>query len=273
MFEQIIDHTRSLCPLVHNITNYVTTNDCANMVLACGGSPIMADDAGEVEDVTSICDSLVINIGTLHKQTLPAMIKAGKRANELGHPVILDPVGVGVSRQRTQAVRDLLAEVHFSVIRGNLSEIKAIANGVGTAKGVDAALADTMDCSFDEVIALTRSLASRCNCIIAATGATDVVSDQHHSFLIGNGHPMMSKITGAGCMLTAVMGTWCGANRDNLLQAAAASAAAVGLCGEIAYQKMIETKTGTSSMRTYLIDAMSLLDTPTLLGGMKVEIR
>ena len=134
MFSSYLQQVQQQKPLVHCITNYVTVNDCANMVLACGASPIMADDGREVEDITSICNSLVINIGTLNERTIAAMIKAGKKANALGHPVILDPVGAGASALRTDTVFQLLKEVKFTAIRGNISEIKTVALGTGTTK-------------------------------------------------------------------------------------------------------------------------------------------
>ena len=124
MFKTEFANVRAKCPLIHNITNYVTVNDCANMVLACGASPIMADDAAEVEDITSICGGLNINIGTLNSRTITSMLLAGKKANQLGHPVVLDPVGAGASRLRTDTAFRLLKDVQFTVIRGNISEIK-----------------------------------------------------------------------------------------------------------------------------------------------------
>ena len=127
MFEQIFENVRQKSPLVHNITNYVTVNDCANMLLACGGSPIMADDPEDAVEITAICGGLNINIGTLNQRTIPAMLAAGKRANELGHPVVLDPVGAGASTLRTDTALRLLSEVKFAVIRGNISEIKTLA--------------------------------------------------------------------------------------------------------------------------------------------------
>ena len=124
MFKTEFENVRRTCPLIHNITNYVTVNDCANMVLACGASPIMADDAAEVEDITTICGGLNINIGTLNSRTITSMLLAGKKANQLGHPVVLDPVGAGASRLRTDTAFRLLRDVKFTVIRGNISEIK-----------------------------------------------------------------------------------------------------------------------------------------------------
>ncbi|MEZ3471008.1 MAG: hydroxyethylthiazole kinase, partial [Schaedlerella sp.] len=132
MQKELLENVRNSHPLIHNITNYVTVNDCANILLACGGSPIMADDVEEAEEITSICGGLNINIGTLNQRTIPAMKKAGIKANELGHPVVLDPVGAGASRLRTGTAMNLLEHVRFSVIRGNISEIKTLALGSGT---------------------------------------------------------------------------------------------------------------------------------------------
>ena len=138
MLKEMLDHVRKKCPLIHNITNYVTVNECANILLACGGSPIMADDAEEAEEITAICGGLNINIGTLNQRTIPAMHLAGKKANELGHPVVLDPVGAGASKLRTNTAKALLEDIHFTVLRGNISEIKTLALGQSGAKGVDA---------------------------------------------------------------------------------------------------------------------------------------
>ena len=142
MFAEMFENVRKNCPLIHNITNYVTVNDCANMVLACGASPIMADDKDEVEEITTICTGLNINIGTLNARTIESMLLAGKKANELSHPVVLDPVGAGASALRTQTAFKLLEQVKFTVVRGNISEIKTLAVGAGTTKGVDADVSD-----------------------------------------------------------------------------------------------------------------------------------
>ena len=123
MFKTIFENVREKCPLIHNITNYVTVNDCANIVIACGASPIMADDKEEVEEITTICSGLNINIGTLNSRTIDSMLIAGKKANELSHPVVLDPVGAGASKLRTNTAMKLLEEVKCTVIRGNISEI------------------------------------------------------------------------------------------------------------------------------------------------------
>lgn len=274
MFEKILANVQEKSPLLHSITNYVTVNDCANIALACGASPIMADDAKDVFDITSICNALVINIGTLNERTINAMIIAGKRSNELNHPVILDPVGAGASALRTETVFKLLKEVKFSVIRGNISEIKTVYAGSGSTKGVDAAESDAVnENNMDQVINFAQDLSQRTGAVIAITGATDIVTDSEKVYVIKNGHPMMSRITGSGCMLTTLIGAFCGANNDHILDATAAAVSAMGLCGELAYQKVVATDGGTGSFRTFLIDYMSKLNSELLNGGIKIESR
>lgn len=274
MFKEILKNVNEKKPLVHCITNYVTVNDVANILLACGGSPIMADYQKEVEEITSICNTLYINIGTLNESTIVSWLKAGKKANELSHPVILDPVAAGASTLRTSTAFQLLDEVKFSVIRGNVSEIKTLYRGTGTTKGVDADVSDTItDENLDEAIAFAKELSARTGAVIAISGAIDIVADTDKAYIIRNGHPLMSKITGTGCMLTAVIAAYCAANPDNLLDATSAAVCAMGLCGELAYDKMIKNDGGTSSFRTYLIDAMSKMDAAILEGGMKLESR
>ncbi|MBQ2183279.1 MAG: hydroxyethylthiazole kinase, partial [Lachnospiraceae bacterium] len=141
MLGNCLENVRKNVPLVHNITNYVTVNDVANVLLACGGSPIMSDEPLDVEDITSICGGLNINIGTLNQSSIKGMFLAGKKANELNHPVLLDPVGAGASKLRTDTAVNLIKEIKFTVIRGNISEIKTLALGSGTTKGVDADVA------------------------------------------------------------------------------------------------------------------------------------
>ena len=139
-----LENVRCMAPLIHNITNYVTANDVANVLLACGASPIMADEEAEVEEITAHCQGLNLNLGTLHQKKIPAMVKAGKMANNLGHVVVLDPVGVGASSFRKQTVEQLLKEVQFDAIRGNISEIKTLASLNSSGKGVDADNTDTV---------------------------------------------------------------------------------------------------------------------------------
>ena len=196
---EYLENVRNTVPLVHNITNYVTVNDVANVLLACGGSPIMSDEAEDVEDITSVCGGLNINIGTLHKTSIEGMFRAGRKANELGHPVLLDPVGAGASALRTNTALGLMKELNLSVIRGNISEIKTLALGSGTTKGVDADVADAVtEGNLDEAVAFVKKFAEETGTIIAVTGAIDLVSDGKTCYVIRNGRPEMGKITGTG---------------------------------------------------------------------------
>ena len=272
MFAGLLQRVRENRPLVHAITNYVTVNDCANIALACGGSPIMADDAKEVVEITSLCSALVLNIGTLNARTVDAMLLAGRRAKELGRPVVLDPVGAGASALRTRTAVRLLREVRPSILRGNLSEIRALAAGGGTTRGVDA---DTADAVTEETLSgavdFVRRFAGETGAVVAATGAIDIVADGARVYLVRNGHPMMSRITGTGCMLSEVVACFAGANPDRLLESTAAAVAAMGLCGELAWADVSGKGGGTASLRAGLIDRMSLLDGETLARGMKIE--
>jgi len=275
MFSEIIKNVKNNTPLVHNITNYVTVNDCANILLACGGSPIMADDLEEVEEIVSISSALVINIGTLNSRTIESMIKAGKKANELNIPVILDPVGVGASSLRTDTANKLLNEIKFAVVRGNISEIKALGiTDAKGAKGVDADLADSInEENLDEVVEYIKSLSEKLSSVVAVTGAIDIVSDSKKTYIIRNGHPMMGKISGTGCMLSSIIGAYCGANKDNIVDATAAAVCIIGLSGQLAYEKILKNDEGTSMLRTHLIDFMSKIDDEILEEGAKFEIR
>lgn len=273
MLKERLENVRRSAPLVHNITNYVTVNDCANILLACGASTIMADDMAEVSEITALCGALNINIGTLNAQTISSMIMAGKKANQLGYPVILDPVGVGASRLRTDTAYQLLQEIKFTVIRGNISEIKTLALGEGSTKGVDADVADAVTAeTLDKAIDFAKKLAGKTGAIMAITGAIDIVADATTAYVIYNGNPMMSKITGTGCMLTAMTAAYLAANPGAALEATTAAVTAMGLCGEKAYYQLSETQ-GNSTYRNLIIDAIYHLNGDELEGGARYEIR
>lgn len=273
MFEELFENVRTRCPLIHNITNYVTVNDCANMLLACGGSPIMADDPEDAVEITAICGGLNINIGTLNQRTISAMLAAGKKSAELHHPVILDPVGAGASTLRTRTVETLMEEIPFTVIRGNMSEIKTLAGGKGTTRGVDVDVADRVsEENLDQAVTFAKNFARETGAVIAITGAIDIVADQDRAFCIYNGRPEMSAITGTGCQLSALTAAFVTANPDHPLEAAAAAVSAMGLCGEIAWQRMSAVD-GNSSYRNYIIDAMYNLSPRALEEGARYEMR
>lgn len=273
MFAEMFENVRKTCPLIHNITNYVTVNDCANMVLACGASPIMADAKEEVEEITSICSGLNINIGTLNARTIESMLLAGKKSNELGHPVVLDPVGAGASALRTQTASKLLEQVKFTVVRGNISEIKTLAVGTGTTKGVDADVSDRVtEENLSEAVSFAKAFAEKFSCVVAITGAIDIVADANIAYCIRNGHPMMSSITGTGCQLSALTAAFLCANPNQPLQAAAAAVCAMGLAGEIAHSRLTEMD-GNSTYRNYIIDAVYRLTPEALEKGARYEVR
>lgn len=253
----MLENVRKTSPLVHCITNYVTVNDCANILLAAGASPIMSDDQGEVEEIVSICGGLVINIGTLNRQTVPSMFLAGKKANALGKPVILDPVGAGASKLRTETAAELISEIKFSVIRGNISEIKALKYGSGSTKGVDADKSDAVTAeTLDDTISFAKAFSKKTGAVIVITGAVDIATNGDNVYLVHNGHEMMSKITGSGCMLSALLGAFLAANPEKTLDAAAACLCAAGITGETAYQRFLDGKSGNASFRNGLIDAV-----------------
>lgn len=274
MLGKYLDNLRAKGALIHNITNYVTVNDCANILIACGGAPIMADDKDEVVEITSICAGLNINIGTLNSRTIESMFIAGRKASELGHPIVLDPVGAGASRLRTDTAKKLMDELKLSVIRGNISELKALALGSGGAKGVDADVADAVtEENLDSSVAFVKKLAANQNAVVAVTGAIDIVADNDRAFVIRNGCSMMSQITGSGCMLSAMTAAYITANPENTLEAAAAAVCAMGLCGEKALEITQKNNEGNSSYRNRLIDEIYKLTGEELDKGARYEIK
>ncbi|HMM05553.1 MAG TPA: hydroxyethylthiazole kinase [Clostridiales bacterium] len=273
MLKEMLLKVKENKPLIHNITNYVTVNDCANILLGCGASPIMADDIDEAAEITSLCGGLTINIGTLNQHTIPAMFAAGKKANELGHPIVLDPVGAGASKLRTETAFRLLKEVKPTVIRGNISEIKTIAMGRGTTKGVDADAADAVTgATLAQTVALAKNLALETGAIIVITGAIDTVSDGKKTFCVFNGHPLMSEITGTGCQLSCLIAAYLTANPGSPLTATVAAVCAMGLCGEKAFERLTDLD-GNASYRNYILDAIYRLTGDDLESGGKYELR
>ena len=274
MFAESLNEVRRICPLVHCITNYVTVNDCANVLLACGASPVMADDEREAEDIVSIASSLVINIGTLNSRTIPSMFKAGRRANELGLPVVLDPVGAGASSLRTATAMELIAEIDFAVIRGNISEIKAIAVGESKTRGVDASDPVLLDGDLlADVICLIRKLREKTGAVITVTGPKDIVAGEKDLYIIKNGHPMMSRVTGTGCMLSVITGAFCAAAPSDLAVAAASAAGMFGVAGELAFERLTSEGGGTSTYRSYIIDEVSNMTPEKMREAVKIETR
>lgn len=246
--------------LIHHITNYVTVNDCANVVLAIGASPIMADELSEVEEMVGICDALVLNIGTANQRTIASMLKAGKAANAKGIPIVLDPVGVGATAFRRQSVAKLMDTISFSVIRGNMAEIKTIAGLEAKSAGVDS-LEEESD---GAKIAL--NLAKKLGCVIAITGKIDVVSDGTLCYTLQNGDMALTQVTGTGCMSTSLIGSFIGAS-NNAFASALAGILTMSISGELA-----EKSKGIGSFHTSLINRIGQMDLRTILERCNVSL-
>ena len=261
----MIATVRERCPLVHAITNYVTVNDVANSILAIGASPIMSDDISDVEDIVSISQALVINIGTLNERTVRSMIAAGRKANELSIPVVLDPVGAGASGFRNSTVDRLLDSIGFTVIRGNLSEMAYIDGQVSGTKGVDSSMTE----KDADPVAIATSVADRTGAVAAITGRVDTVVKDGRVARISSGCAAMGRITGTGCMLSGIIGGFVGTGEDPFM-ATAEAIASMGAAGLIAYEKT--RNVGTGSFRVALIDALSMMDDETIKEMGKLEI-
>ena len=277
-------------PVIHCITNYVTAGDVANIILACGGSPIMADHPEEVLEITALSDCLLLNIGTPKETTEAAMEAAGLEANRQNHPVIFDPVGIGASRYRTEISLSLLKKVKATVIRGNASELRVLLkeltgkngqpeNGfISSPRGVDASPHDEIREETLETLKETaRALSAATGAVTVMTGAIDIVSDGKETWLIRNGCSQMSRITGSGCMLDGMIAAYTAAagpasSQNAIFQAAALATAAAGLCGERAAERAEKTSGGTGSFRCCFLDEVSLLKDSTLKGGRNIEI-
>ena len=261
-------------PLVHCITNYVTANDCANILLACGASPIMADSPSEAEEITAASQALVLNLGTFNESRFQAMRKSAGTAERLGLPIIIDPVGVGASQIRREAFARLAQEVKISVVRGNVSEINSLALNASKRGGVDAEEAD-----FKGETVLTAAsrnamcLGKKLGCTVVMTGVADIITDGANVANVKNGVSMMSQITGSGCMLSSLIGAFCGAHLDSCFDAAVSAAAMFGLCGEEALKITKVQKGGTGTFRTCLIDAVSLMKKKEFERGISVELQ
>ena len=254
---------RKISPLVHHITNYVTVTDCANITLAVGASPVMADDPAEAADMTSISQCLVINIGTLNARTVESMLAAGRVANGSGIPVVFDPVGCGATPFRTEMTKRILKEIHVDVIRGNISEIACIAGLHSCTKGVDASAEDR----GTDAVVVARNVSQIYHVVTAVSGAVDIVTDGIQAFAVENGCEMMSRITGSGCMETSVLGSFCGARSENIFEAVLCGMIYMGLCGEIAEEKA--GKIGLGAFRGALIDAAGNMTVERLIKGAK----
>ena len=261
---ELLARVRAEAPLVHNITNYVVMNSSANILLAAGASPVMAHAPEEAAEMAGFAGALVLNIGTLTGPWVESMILAGKAANKRGIPVVLDPVGSGATKFRTETCRRLLRELRISVLRGNASEIASLV-GVSAAatRGVDAAGGIS-----PELAAAAGAFALREACVIGISGERDLVTDGRRTFRIANGHPLMTRVTGTGCGLSAIVGAFCAVARDcEPVEAVAAAFAYYGLCGEKAWS----VSTAPGSFFSAFVDALHAVSPAEVMAGIRVE--
>ena len=275
--DETLKNIKATIALTHCITNSVTINDCANAVLAIGGSPFMAEDVEELEEVVSIADVLVINIGKLSKDQIEAMEISSKVANKTNTPIILDPVGVGVTELRNKTTLNLIKNYNITAIRGNITEIKAIAKLTGiidesnVAKGVDV---NSDDIITDENLKangdIIKNLANELNTTILASGPIDILSDGTTTISIDNGDDMMPLITGSGCMLSSIVGSCIGGS--NPFDGSLIAILAMNIAGEKARAKVDEKDEGTGSFRAYLIDYLYKTNSETLINEANIKI-
>ena len=255
-----VERIRAEAPLVHNITNYVVMNTTANALLGIGASPVMAHATEEVEEMVALSRALVLNIGTLSASWIEAMFKAGRAAGRRGIPVVLDPVGAGATSFRTETAERLLTEIAPTIIRGNASEIRALANASGDTKGVDSTH------TSEEAQDAARSLAARWGCVVVVSGATDRIVSDAGVLRVYNGHPMMPRVTGLGCTATALVGAFAAVN-PSPREAAAHAMAVMGIAGEMA----AERPAGPGSFQMHFLDALYQIQESDIQLRLRVE--
>ncbi|MGD0447362.1 MAG: hydroxyethylthiazole kinase [Candidatus Dormibacteria bacterium] len=248
-------------PLIHQITNYVVMNETANITLAVGASPVMAHALAEVEEMAGYAGALVLNIGTLSPEWVDAMVLAGRAANHHGAPVVLDPVGAGATRMRTDACRRILAEVAVAIVRGNAAEVSALIGETAKIRGVDSV-------SAGDPGALAAAAARALGCTVAVTGAVDHIAGPGGSAAISNGVAILGQVTGTGCMSTALCGCFAAVNRDDPLRAATEALAAFGVAAEHA----AVGARGPGSFHVNLYDCVAGLDPETLDAEVHIEV-
>jgi hydroxyethylthiazole kinase len=244
---------RAQHPLVHQITNYVVMNETANVTLALGASPVMAHALDEVAEMAAVASALVLNIGTLSPEWVEAMVVAGRVANRHATPVVLDPVGAGATRMRTEAARRILAEVEVAIVRGNAAEVAALVGEAAQIRGVDSL-------GSGDAGALAETATARLGCVVAVTGPVDHVAGPEGSAAVSNGVAMLARVTGTGCMATALCGCFAAVNREDPQRAAVEALAAFGVAAEQA----LAGAHGPGSFHVNLYDSVAGLDPETL---------
>jgi hydroxyethylthiazole kinase len=256
---EILDRIHHRHPLIHHMTNWVVMNDTANATLALGALPVMSHAKEEVAEMVGAAGALVLNPGTLYPDLVEAMIIAGRRANELGVPIIYDPVGVGATKYRNDTAELILKELHLAVVRGNSGEVGALAGAGGEVKGVESVQ------GVADPAGVARELAKRRATVVAITGKRDIISDGTRAFGVDNGHELLKTVTGTGCMATTVIAIFCAVESDKLL----ATAAALATYG-LAAQNAARGARGPGSFRAALIDCLYNLKPAEVTKGARI---
>jgi len=259
---QDVRRIREQSPLIHNITNYVVMNSTANALLAIGAAPVMAHAPEEVEDIVGLASALVINIGTLSRPWIESMRQAMLAARRRGIPTVLDPVGAGASRLRTQTCLELLAAAPATIVRGNASEIRALQVSGASTRGVD-----SRD-SAEAALAAGRELGAATGAVVSISGPVDLIVRGLEVIEVANGHPLMPRVTGLGCAASALTGAFAAVNPDPLA-AAAHAMAVMGLCGE----RAAERSEGPGSFHVAFLDALYQLDAATIRARLRLQRR
>lgn len=257
-----LEELRARKPLVHHITNMVVMNETANATLAIGALPVMAHAREEVAEMVGIAGALVLNIGTLTPSSVESMLVAGKRANELGVPVVFDPVGAGATRLRTDTALQLLRELKMAVVRGNAGEVGVVAGVGGEVRGVESIGVG------GDVLEIGRALAAKHGTVAAITGKRDVITDGRRVAYVDNGHQMLTTITGTGCVSTTMVAAFAAVEPDPVL-AATAGLVCLGIAGELAAGKAA----GPGTFQAALFDALYNLDRPTIARLCRAEVQ
>ncbi|MDX8366900.1 hydroxyethylthiazole kinase [Cytobacillus sp. IB215665] len=242
-----LNKVRERQPLVHNITNVVVTNFTANGLLAVGASPVMAYAKQEVADMAKIAGALVLNIGTLNETEIEAMIIAGKSANEHGVPVVFDPVGAGATAYRTETAKRIINEVQVAIVRGNAAEVANVIDEKWNIKGVDAGE------GAGDVVDLAKKAALKLNTTVVITGQSDIITNGKTTYIVNNGHQLLTKVTGTGCLLTSVIGAFAAVEQD-IVKAAVSAVAYYGVAAEVAYEKQ-----GMNGVGSFQIELLNQL--------------
>lgn len=259
---QNIAKVKEYSPLVHNITNFVVMNNSANALLACGASPIMAHAVEELEQMVSICSATVINIGTLDDRSVESMVQAMRYARKFQKPTVIDPVGIGATSFRKESVAKILAESTPTVIRGNASEIISLSGIEIESKGVD------NTASINNSIKPAIQLCDKLDCVISVSGTVDVVVSKDRIAMAYNGSPMLEKVTGVGCSLSAIHAAMLAVCDDPFI-ASLSAVTLMGVCGEIASENSV----GSGSLQVNLLDKLYNITKDEFISRVNVEVK